>query len=165
MQWGKLGRPGPVKLSDITVPEKGKPFDERFNITQGDAIRVWQDPGTQEIFLVNGARRIATATRDEFGTIQAEFVNAKTLDEARLFDDLLGRIDQEGADQSLNDVVRGLLGREPDSMEVLQLSQGKLPPALEARLKAGDTDELIEAAPTPETVYCLLYTSPSPRDS
>ena len=147
IQWGELGRPGPRRIDEITVEKAGEPFDDKFIPGRGGSIDVWQDPKTREIFLVNGARRLATAKRDGFQTIQTKFINAKSLEDAKLLDmateldvelppalsDLSGYIRESMP--TPNDLFRGLIGRDLGFLELLQVIQGRLPRVLRERLE------------------------------
>ena len=156
IQWGELGRPGPLRIEDITVEKAGKPFDDKFVPGRGGSVDVWQDPETKQVFLVNGARRVATAKRDGFQTIQTKFYNAKTLEDAQLLDratelavelqpplsDLSGYVRRSMP--SPNQIFQQLIGRELNFLELLQIIQGKVPAALRRRLEQLNRQETVE---------------------
>ena len=64
------------------VTDEAKPVAETFDRKKAGVIDVWQDPETNELFVINGTKRVATAMEDGVASVDVNFVKANDLQEA-----------------------------------------------------------------------------------
>lgn len=103
------------------VVEEAKPVAETFDRKKAGVIDVWQDPETNELFVINGTKRVATAMEDGVASVDVNFVKANSLEEAYKIGDLKNKL--EDTDKTIDAVE--LVKANPTLKENLDLSKPK----------------------------------------
>lgn len=103
------------------VVEEAKPVAETFDRKKAGVIDVWQDPETNELFVINGTKRVATAMEDGVASVDVNFVKANDLQEAYKIGDLKNKL--EDTDKTIDAVE--LVKANPTLKENLDLSKPK----------------------------------------
>lgn len=103
------------------VTDEAKPVAETFDRKKAGVIDVWQDPETNELFVINGTKRVATAMEDGVASVDVNFVKANDLQEAYKIGDLKNKL--EDTDKTIDAVE--LVKANPTLKENLDLSKPK----------------------------------------
>ena len=103
------------------VTEEAKPVSETFDRKKAGVIDVWQDPETNELFVINGTKRVATAMEDGVASVDVNFVKANSLQEAYKIGELKNKL--EDTDKTLDAVE--LVKANPVLKDNLDLSKPK----------------------------------------
>lgn len=103
------------------VTDEAKPVAETFDRKKAGVIDVWQDPETNELFVINGTKRVATAMEDGVASVDVNFVKANSLEEAQKIGDLKNKL--EDTDKTIDAVE--LVKANPTLKENLDLSKPK----------------------------------------
>lgn len=103
------------------VVDEAKPVSETFDRKKAGVIDVWQDPETNELFVINGTKRVATAMEDGVASVDVNFVKANSLQEAYKIGDLKNKL--EDTDKTIDAVE--LVKANPTLKENLDLSKLK----------------------------------------
>lgn len=103
------------------VTEEAKPVSETFDREKAGVIDVWQDPETNELFVINGTKRVATAMEDGVASVDVNFVKANSLQEAYKIGELKNKL--EDTDKTLDAVE--LVKANPVLKDNLDLSKPK----------------------------------------
>lgn len=103
------------------VTDEAKPVAETFDRKKAGVIDVWQDTETNELFVINGTKRVATAMEDGVASVDVNFVKANDLQEAYKIGDLKNKL--EDTDKTIDAV--DLVKANPTLKENLDLSKPK----------------------------------------
>ena len=103
------------------ITEEAKPVSETFDREKAGVIDVWQDTETNELFVINGTKRVATAMEDGVASVDVNFVKANDLQEAYKIGDLKNKL--EDTDKTLDAVE--LVKANPVLKDNLDLSKPK----------------------------------------
>jgi len=103
------------------VVDEAKPVAETFDRKKAGVIDVWQDTETNELHVINGTKRVATAMEDGVASVDVNFVKANSLEEAYKIGDLKNKL--EDTDKTIDAVE--LVKANPTLKENLDLSKPK----------------------------------------
>jgi hypothetical protein len=103
------------------VVEEAKPISETFDRAKAGVIDVWQDAETNELFVINGTKRVATALEDGTSSVDVNFVKANSLQEAYKIGELKNKL--EDTDKTIDAVE--LVKANPTLKDNLDLSKPK----------------------------------------
>ena len=117
--------------TQLRVPVTQLTYDEvqevkgDFDRGKSGAIDVWQNPETNEITVINGNKRVAMAVGSDVNSIDANFIQANSLEEAKAKGDLINAV------QGSKDIKTAveLVKQDPtivDNLDISKESKSKL---------------------------------------